>query len=81
MERKETIERFSCLFHYRHIKHLGPDRFNIDRTIGQVRNKEQSRSLPRIPISVCDFFFRISKNFIFRCVFLETKYQYKSRSW
>ncbi|CAF1168891.1 unnamed protein product [Rotaria sordida] len=34
-----------------HIKHLGPDRFNMDRTSGQPRSKEQSRSLPRIPIS------------------------------
>jgi hypothetical protein len=35
---------------YRHIKHLGPDRFNIDRISGQPRSKEQSRSLPRIPL-------------------------------
>ncbi|UJR20939.1 hypothetical protein I4U23_024048 [Adineta vaga] len=34
-----------------HIKHLGPERFNIDRTNVQTRNKEQSRSLPRIPLS------------------------------
>ncbi|CAF4745897.1 unnamed protein product, partial [Rotaria socialis] len=34
-----------------HIKHLSPDRFNIDRTSTQSRNKEQSRSLPRIPLS------------------------------
>ncbi|CAF3413177.1 unnamed protein product [Rotaria sp. Silwood1] len=34
-----------------HIKQLGPDRFNLDRTNTQSRNKEQSRSLPRIPSS------------------------------
>ncbi|CAF0831265.1 unnamed protein product [Adineta steineri] len=33
-----------------HIKHLGPDRFNMDRTNVQSRSKEQSRSLPRIPL-------------------------------
>ncbi|CAF4293496.1 unnamed protein product, partial [Rotaria sp. Silwood2] len=33
-----------------HIKHLGPDRFNLDRTSTQSRNKEQSRSLPRISL-------------------------------
>ncbi|CAF1064843.1 unnamed protein product [Adineta ricciae] len=33
-----------------HIKHLGPDRFNVDRPNVQARNKEQSRSLPRIPL-------------------------------
>ncbi|CAF2081940.1 unnamed protein product [Rotaria magnacalcarata] len=34
-----------------HIKNLSPDRFNIDRASTQSRNKEQSRSLPRIPLS------------------------------
>ena len=37
----------------RHIKHLGPDRFNSDRAINQARSHEQSRSLPRhlLPVS------------------------------
>jgi hypothetical protein len=35
----------------RHIKHLGPNRFDTERTTAaQTRNKEQSRSLPRIPL-------------------------------
>ncbi len=37
----------------RHIKHLGPNRFDLERTIAQTRNNEQSRSLPRIPFAVC----------------------------
>ncbi len=50
------------IYFYRHIKHLSPDRFNnIDRTIVQARNKEQSRSLPRIPIAVCYFCFVVNK--------------------
>ena len=42
-----------CFFRNRHITHLDPNRFNLDRTNGQNRNKEQSRSLPRIPLPVC----------------------------
>jgi hypothetical protein len=46
----------SCRFEprdmfYRHIKHLGPNRFDPERASTQSRTKEQSRSLPRIPVS------------------------------
>jgi hypothetical protein len=33
-----------------HIKHLGPNRFDPERASTQSRTKEQSRSLPRIPV-------------------------------
>jgi hypothetical protein len=51
-------ERFIYLFIYlfflhRHIKHLAPNRFDTERIIAPTRNKEQSRSLPRIPLPVC----------------------------
>ncbi|CAF1449265.1 unnamed protein product [Adineta steineri] len=32
-----------------HIKHLGPNRSDMERTMSQTKSKEQSRSLPRIP--------------------------------
>ncbi|UJR28585.1 hypothetical protein I4U23_009818 [Adineta vaga] len=33
-----------------HIQHRIPNRLDVERTITQTRNKEQSRSLPRIPL-------------------------------
>jgi hypothetical protein len=53
-KRNNQLILFDIYFH-RHIKHLDPDRFNAGRTNGPVRNKEHSRSLPRIPLPVCNF--------------------------
>lgn len=63
-------------FSYRHIKHLVPDRFINDRIHAQTRPKEQSRSLPRIPISVSDFIRKIH-NFNYFFPFVETKSEYQ----
>ena len=51
----EEDERRKCVSHpmfFRHIKHLGPNRFDIDRLTMPGKVKEQSRSLPRIPLPV-----------------------------
>ncbi|CAF1206626.1 unnamed protein product [Adineta ricciae] len=37
-----------------HIQHRSPNRLDVERTITQTRTKEQSRSLPRIPVSRID---------------------------
>lgn len=48
---EEEKYRFYRLF-FRHIKHLGPNRFDLDRLTTPGKAKEQSRSLPRIPLPV-----------------------------
>jgi len=62
-EKERSVLFILFLFFNRHIKHLGPNRFDTERTTTtQTRAKEQSRSLPRIPLPVCRVFF---SNFCF----------------
>jgi len=58
------INHWSISIRFRRIKNFAPDRFNNDRTNAQNRTKEQSRSLPRMPLPVCYLFwvFRWNKS-------------------
>jgi len=77
-KRKQNLIHF--IFLYRHIKHLSPNRSDIERTIAQTRNKEQSRSLPRIPLSVWNFYF-ILVLVLMKSFIIEPTYKFKSWSW
>jgi hypothetical protein len=49
----------NLVFLDRYIRDLPPNRYDTDQTNAHPRTKEQSRSLPRIPLSVSDFILKI----------------------
>jgi hypothetical protein len=64
----------NLIFFYRYIRDTPSDR--SDRANGQPRTKEQSRSLPRIPLPVSDLLVKIKYLNLF--FFSETKHKYQS---
>ncbi len=62
---QEKKEWNNLIFFYRYIRDTPSDR--SDRANGQPRTKEQSRSLPRIPLSVGDLLVKIKYLNLFFC--------------